>query len=130
MKTETPRDLRKRMKRLEEGRDDWKGKQRGSQYAIKIMRNKLGAASESRDSWKRKSKESEKRITELQELTEAKTREITVYQEEAAQLRQELEDLKKMNKQQSLAGNLQKPLAISMLISASLWQFCWLSQLA
>ena len=62
---ETPRDLRKKLKRAESSRDDWKSKQANKQYELKIIKSKLCSAVNSRENWKASSREKESELKKL-----------------------------------------------------------------
>ena len=92
---ETARDLRKKLKRLQDSRDDWKKKQREKQYELKIEKSKVTAALESRDRWKVKSKENEGELGDLRKLAIEKEKELEDCQTRLEQISDENKDLKK-----------------------------------
>ncbi len=71
-KAETPRDLRKRNKRLEESRNFQREKNQQKSLKIKASGGKIDDLTESRNMWKSRSNESEYQITQLHEQIEIK----------------------------------------------------------
>lgn len=68
--SETPRDLRKKLKRSTDSRDTLKDKQRETQYEVKKLKSCLSAITVSRDKWRLECKESKILVKNLkQELS-------------------------------------------------------------
>ncbi len=65
--SETPRDLRKKLKRSTDSRNSIKDKQRETQYEVKILNNCLSAMTQSRDKWRLECKEDKVLIKKLEQ---------------------------------------------------------------
>lgn len=65
--SETPRDLRKKLKRSTDSRNALKDKQRETQYEVKKLKNCLNAMTTSRDKWRLQCKESNLLVKDLKE---------------------------------------------------------------
>ena len=64
---ETPRDLRKKLRRAESSRDSWKEKHRKKQYEIKKLTALLTAARDNRDEWRYYCKTFETKVMGLEQ---------------------------------------------------------------
>ena len=93
--SETPRDLRKKLKRAEDSRDRWKNKQADKQYEIKIIKSTLKSALDSRDNWKAASRENDRELAELKLRVNKQEKNIQEYRTRADRLAMENEELKK-----------------------------------
>jgi chromosome segregation ATPase len=64
---ETPRDLRKKLKRSTDSCNSIKDKQRETQYTVKILKNCLSAMTTSREKWRLKCEEDKVLIKKLEQ---------------------------------------------------------------
>lgn len=74
---ETPRDLRKKLNRLNESRDLQMEKSREKSTQLKALRGKMDDLYESRDNWRAKCEETEANCTELKKNLKTKDKELS-----------------------------------------------------
>ncbi len=101
-KHERPSDLRKKNKRLKEGRDALKEKQRQKATDLKKLRGAIDDAKESRDSWKDQCQQTIKKHMELTADVERQSKKLLASEklikkqdEQLLQLQQMCDELKK-----------------------------------
>ena len=93
--SETPRDLRKKLKRAEDSRDGWKSKQADKQYELKVIKSTLKSALNSRDNWKAASRENDSELADLKLRVNEQEKNIREYRAQTDRLAMENEELKK-----------------------------------
>jgi septal ring factor EnvC (AmiA/AmiB activator) len=92
---EDPVMLRKRIRRLTDSRDQWKGVHKKGQIERKRLREKVGDEIERRDKWKTSFKQKEDAEKCLMKRVEDLEKQIEVKEHENANLKRELEEIKK-----------------------------------